>query len=249
MILYKKQSTTALTFNKGLHLEEKMKLGKQNISFKPISTESSTVWEVQSFKHIMLWLKSRESFTVKKQEWYLFSIFIIMTFLAHHSLGKKTKPKKKKSAHFLWEKKELTLPYLLNLFWLPHLHINPGPVSPNPKEQLMSQETLHSYTFHKMQHLCRRERLELMFPLSHNSVIIHSFWQLANQKLMHPGQQVSGNVAPDYPHLLPTGTDLGWLKRGFGEEKTCSYPQIPEHIVQTYICSPYWQCLLYGRSW
>lgn len=68
MILYKKQSTTALTFNKGLHLEEKMKLGKQNISFKPISTESSTVWEVQSFKHVMLWLKSRESFTVKKQE-------------------------------------------------------------------------------------------------------------------------------------------------------------------------------------
>lgn len=34
MILRKKQSTTALRFKKALHLEEKMELGKQNISLQ-----------------------------------------------------------------------------------------------------------------------------------------------------------------------------------------------------------------------
>lgn len=181
MILHKKQSTTVLRFNKGLHLEEKMKLGKQNISpCRPISTESSTAWEAQSFKRIMLWLKLRESFTLKKQEWYLFSIFIIMTFLAHHSLGEnKTK---KLISTFSLRKERSHFACLLNLSSFPHLYINPGPVSPNPKEELMSQETLHSCTFHKMQQLCGRETLRLMFGFSHNSVIIHSFWQrLANQ--------------------------------------------------------------------
>jgi len=106
-----------------------------------------------------------------------------MTFLAQHGF----EGKKNNNQPTFLEKKWGIFARLLNIFLFPNLYLSV--VSPNLKEELTSQGSLHSYTLHVMQQHGRRERLRLMFPLSLNLAIMHSFHQASN--LACPDQKVT----------------------------------------------------------